>query len=113
MFTKIALCAFLLSFLMGCDSAKSQAQQLVLAELKDPSSAEFGAYKEVLSKHRDWACLAVNARNSYGGYTGEQAARFVRTAGSLSWKFQGIAPQSFEGCVTMITDFQPYEGGPR
>lgn len=86
---------------------------MVLAKLKDPSSAKFGDYEEVLSKNRDWACLGVNARNSFGGYTGEESARFVRKAGTQDWDFQGIAPQSFDECVSMITSMQPYEGGPR
>jgi hypothetical protein len=99
--------------LAGCDSPKSELEKLTLQQLKDPESAKFGDFGQVLSKERDWACLAVNAKNSFGGYTGEQSARFVKKATEDRWTFQGIAPQSFAECMSMMRDKQPYEGGPR
>jgi hypothetical protein len=110
---KCAVIALSFLALGACNKGRSSAEALVLTNLKDPDSAKFGDYVEVLSKKRDWACLAVNAKNSMGGYTGEQSARFVRDAGAESWKFDSIAPQSFDQCVKMLKDMQPFEGGPR
>jgi hypothetical protein len=84
-----------------------------MEHLKDPDSAKFGDFGQVLSKERDWACLAVNAKNGFGGYTGEQSARLVKKASEEQWTFDSIAPQSFSECMSMIKDMQPYEGGPR
>lgn len=107
----VLIVAFVL--LGACDSNRDAMEEMVRAQLKDPESATFGDYKEVLSKNRDWACLAVNAKNSFGGYTGEQSARFVRKAGEAAWALDSIAPQSFADCVKMLNDMQPYEGGSR
>lgn len=48
------------------------AQRAVRERLKDPSSAEFGEFRYVRGKA---GCGTVNARNGFGGYTGEQ--RFI------------------------------------
>lgn len=48
-------------------------QNAVRVELKDPYSAMFGGYRA--SRHQDGhltVCGYVNARNSYGGYAGQQ-----------------------------------------
>lgn len=48
-------------------------QDGVRKSLKDPSSAEFGSYKATRSLGPDGAivvCGTVNAKNSFGGYTG-------------------------------------------
>lgn len=45
----------------------SEIKQAVLASLKDPESARFGQFTQVGDNH---ACIEVNARNSYGGYSG-------------------------------------------
>lgn len=46
------------------------AKASVKARLKDPSSAEFG---KVVMKPSGIVCGYVNAKNAYGGYTGEKA----------------------------------------
>ena len=60
--------------------AQFQAVQAgVRGRLKDPDSAQFGAYKAVRSldakgdvpRGSILVCGKVNAKNSYGGYTGE------------------------------------------
>ena len=48
----------------------SEIKQAVLVGLKDPDSAKFGK----LTKAGDnYACLDVNAKNTFGGYTGIRA----------------------------------------
>ena len=48
---------------------ESRMEAVVRTHLKDPDSAKFGKLVVIDSK---MACLPVNARNSYGGYTGER-----------------------------------------
>jgi hypothetical protein len=48
--------------------AVDQAKASVLAQLKDPDSAKFG----VAAEFPEAICLQVNAKNSYGGYTGNK-----------------------------------------
>ncbi|WP_315763866.1 hypothetical protein [Sphingomonas sp. Y38-1Y] len=87
-------------------------KDITKSHLTDPKSAEFGRFERVDSKDRDWACLEVNSRGTGGGYTGPQASRFVSPASLDKWDFQGIAG-TFEECVAMIHEMQPFEGGPR
>ena len=57
---------------------EAAARALVIARLKDPDSARFGRFdlgREGISsngKRTAFACLTVNAKNSMGGYTGDQ-----------------------------------------
>lgn len=63
------------------------------AMLKDPDSAQFtwgpgfvnGSYHPVFAKKKDgWLiCGTVNARNSFGGYTGQYAAVGVIAGGTV------------------------------
>lgn len=46
------------------------ARVTVKESLKDPESAKFGAIRIVRTKNGFLACGEVNARNSFGGYTG-------------------------------------------
>jgi len=67
--------AVLLSLVLattGCDNAllDNSMQKLVRQKLKDPDSAKWG--EKLVHKNR--ACLQVNSKNSYGGYTGNQTA---------------------------------------
>jgi len=57
------------------NSVESYAQKAVLASLKDPDSAKFGEFTLV---NDNAACLTVNARNSLGGYTGDQQAYLIK-----------------------------------
>jgi hypothetical protein len=56
------------------------AQSAVQKSLKDPDSAKFGDFYLYDEKQ---ACLTVNARNSYGGYTGDQLAVLNKINGVL------------------------------
>jgi hypothetical protein len=54
---------------------ESEARKAVLDVLKDPGSAKFG---ELTQATENSACFTVNAKNSFGGYTGEQQALLFR-----------------------------------
>ena len=86
--TSAVCCASLLlaCLLVGCGSSDSLliglAQTSVKGQLKDPESAKFGQItlltpeqQSVKFKSIRVACGSVNAKNSYGGYTG--ALRFT------------------------------------
>lgn len=70
-FLQLVACALCLS---GCDSPDAGLRRAVLGELKDPNSAIFGDV--IVYKAR--ACIGVNSKNSYGGYTGETVAHLKR-----------------------------------
>lgn len=69
--TKMLLLSVVLG-LSGCENAMfdNSMKKAVRSELKDPDSAKWG---EVYS-YKNRACLEVNSKNSYGGYTGKQVA---------------------------------------
>jgi hypothetical protein len=98
--------------LVGCGDNQAGMKETVRGHLTDPGSAKFGRYEQVNSKNRDWACLEVNAKGPGGGYTGAKAARFVAPAHTTNWLYQDIAG-TFDECVSMIRDMQPFEGGAR
>ena len=58
------------------------AKQAVTAALKDPDSAQFGEVVAVSADGEAVACGSVNAKNSFGGYTGQKS--FVYAAGLLA-----------------------------
>lgn len=57
------------------------AKASVKARLKDPSSAEFG---QVVVKSSGIVCGYVNAKNAFGGYTGEKAFISMGSQG-MTW----------------------------
>lgn len=71
----------------GCDSPAldSPIMKAVRAELKDPDSAKFK--DELVVRTR--ACISVNAKNSYGGYTGATIAH-LRNLGVDNWVVETI-----------------------
>ncbi|MBC7948356.1 MAG: hypothetical protein H7Y42_10785 [Chitinophagaceae bacterium] len=76
------------------DGTQAAARKAVLNGLKDPYSAKFGRFTQV---NKDHACYTVNARNSYGGYTGNQEA-FLFKSGN-KWLVLDIKEKSHEGCI--------------
>lgn len=60
----------------GCDNKffDSDIKKAVRAELKDPDSAKFE--REIKIGNR--ACVLVNSKNSYGGYTGAKVTHLRR-----------------------------------
>lgn len=62
------------------DRLISEAQTTVKVGLKDPSSAQFSDERILGSGPDQRVCGLVNAKNSYGGYSGNE--RYVVMAGS-------------------------------
>lgn len=90
--------------LTACSSHESDAKKAVLNQLTDPDSAKFGQFT-LVSDHG--ACLAVNARNKMGGYTGEQQAILIRgdkDRGNEEWQVTDFTKLSHEHCVTAISE---------
>lgn len=90
----------MLSLLSACDRNRSGAEEAVRSVLKDPDSAKFGEfyYNEKTQK----GCLAVNAKNSMGGYTGEQQA-YVEKA-DKGWENFGIGDLPLSSCREIHAD---------
>lgn len=83
--------------LTGCSDA-SAATDAVRKSLKDPESAEFGAFDISIEKdNKKWACLTVNARNSFGGYTGDQEAMLTQENGK--WEVVSTVDWSHSQCL--------------
>lgn len=83
--------------LSGCGGAESDAKKAVLGSLKDPDSAKFGKFTQV----NEWvACLTVNARNSMGGYTGDQQATLKQF--NKKWVVSSIDEISHDNCISDI-----------
>lgn len=67
----------MLALLSACDRNRSGAEDAVRGALIDPDSAKFGEF--YFNEKTQRGCLAVNAKNSMGGYTGEQQAYVEKT----------------------------------
>lgn len=85
--------------LTACSGTESQAQRAVIQSLKDPDSAKFGKFTEF---GRDTACIGVNAKNSMGGYTGEQQALMVKKSGA--WNVLVISEQTHQECIDVASN---------
>ncbi len=73
----IALCASHVLAAQGVPYTLSPAeiesvQKGVRSKLKDPTSPLFGDMKAVIKNEAVTVCGIVNAKNSFGGYTGDQ-----------------------------------------
>jgi len=77
-------------------SERSQIIQVVLESLKDPDSAKFG--EAVLIDYGQAACIFVNAKNTYGGYTGYQNAILLNVTGY--WDVYLIKNISMDHCIS-------------
>lgn len=77
----------MLAMLSACDGNRSGAEEAVRNVLKDPDSAKFGDF--YYNEKTKNGCLAVNSKNSMGGYTGEQQAYVTKT--EKGWEYNGIA----------------------
>lgn len=98
--SRIILSAGLAVLASGCGGAESAAQDAVREALRDPDSAKFGEFTSGSDGEGEWACLTVNAKNSFGGYTGDQQAR-LRRNGSRDWEVMSIAEVSQDTCVSI------------
>lgn len=91
------------SSLSACGTAKSEAEAAVRNALKDPDSARFGEF--YFNEKTEKGCLAVNAKNSMGGYTGDQQAYVQRTRDG--WKAVEIVDLNQEFCRRVFADAAP------
>ncbi len=78
-------------------SEEAAIQAAVRHSLKDPASAQFGPLTVVAPGH---ACQSVNARNSYGGYTGTRQAIMARIDGQ--WNLLAVQDMTLDRCLYMI-----------
>lgn len=90
--------------LAGCNSSERAAKAAVLEELKDPDSAKWGEF--TLSKEGKWACLGVNAKNSMGGYTGEQQNALQKDKKTGEWQPGAFLERTHEDCVETINRWE-------
>lgn len=67
------ICLFLIS---ACKPSEkdfiSIGEGIVKDSLKDPESAKFSSFFHASSENEGYVCGDVNAKNSYGGYTGKK-----------------------------------------
>lgn len=83
---------------VGCDSSAfdNSIKKAVRAKLKDPDSAKFNDETVVRTR----ACISVNAKNSYGGYTGATIAH-LKNLGSDNWYVETLEGES---CYTHVLE---------
>ncbi len=76
---------------------ESAIQKAVRGSLKDPESAKFGEHAVLDDK---FACMTVNAKNSMGGYTGNQQALLAKKDGE--WIVAEIDQMGFDECKRLM-----------
>jgi len=84
----------MIALLSACDNNRSEAEEAVRSKLKDPDSAKFGEFSYNAETQK--ACLTVNAKNSMGGYTGDQQAFLNKSDGK--WVAYNIQEDTFGIC---------------
>jgi len=91
--------------LTACGGVESEAKKAVLGSLKDPDSAKFGKFTQVNEKS---ACFTVNARNSMGGYTGDQQAQLMKVENA--WVVIDIDELSHDMCIDIMKKVSVHVG---
>ena len=86
--------------LSACSGGRSEAEELVRSGLKDPESARFGEF--YFNKETKKACLTVNAKNSMGGYTGDQ--QFALRRDDEGWTYVDDNEESPTDCRERYAD---------
>ena len=92
-----------LALLSACDRNRSGAEDVVRTALKDPDSARFGEF--YYNDKTEKGCLTVNAKNSMGGYTGDQQAYVQHTKDG--WESIGSADIPASMCRETHADTVP------
>jgi hypothetical protein len=83
---KLPLAVLLASVLLAA-CAYSALDDAIRKSLKDPDSAKFGQH--IVEKTH--ACVVVNAKNGYGGYTGDKTAWLSRASeDSTTWSVDSM-----------------------
>lgn len=92
-------------FGIGKPTEEETLQAFVRANLKDPDSAKFGQFtsrtENAAGVSENAACLTVNARNSLGGYTGDQQALLLKEKGI--WRLVSISMETHENCIETMS----------
>ena len=79
---------------------QEKVEEAVRRTLRDPSSATFG--KLTLNPEQDSACGNVNAKNGFGGYTGDEL--FAYDGGTVTHFGDGENPRfqkAFDNCLKL------------
>lgn len=106
LYIKYISAIILVLFLAACSGEESAAKNAVLVDLKDPDSAKFGDFQMV---GRDGACLEVNARNSFGGYTGATYMSLIKIEGEWAALTDS---GSLDICTKVVTEIiKRHSGG--
>lgn len=82
---------------VACNGAERKIQEAVRSSLRDPTSAIFGETR--ISPSGTAACVVVNARNSFGGYTGDQVASVYLDRETGTWEAADISEISMDTCM--------------
>ncbi len=82
------------ALILGCGGDEGEIKKITIQNLKDPDSAKFGDVQIIENR---LACLTVNAKNSMGGFTGNQLA-FLRKEGG-KWEFYFIEDFPKDMCL--------------
>ena len=82
-------------------STESKVRVAVLRGLKDPDSAKFGEFISTKADNgMSIGCIAVNAKNAMGGYSGIQQAALVEIEGE--WRLLTTASISQATCLDVL-----------
>ena len=73
----------LLVSLAACNSNERTAKEYVRQSAKDPDSVKFGDF--YFNSELNRACITVNAKNSMGGYTGNQQVALLKDEQGWGW----------------------------
>lgn len=104
---KVLVLALITISMIGCDfkplgfgkpTEEEKLQEIVRVRLVDPDSAKFG---EVTLVNENHACVSVNAKNSMGGYSGEQQA-FLKKISGL-WQVISIDEVTHKSCIEILS----------
>lgn len=79
---------------------KQEVEVAIKEKLKDPDSAKFSGWMVGLTNDTgaQWGCVTVNAKNSFGGYTGNQTAWIYRGSDSSPWKVMDLSSHPVDYC---------------
>lgn len=93
--------------LLGCSGDENEAKEIVLRNISNPESAEFGDFTIASQNYGDdiifeGACLSVDYRDHTNIYTGERQALLIRREGER-WEFEGFFDKSHRSCVYELT----------
>ena len=78
---------------------QSAFQKAIIESLNDPDSAKFN--DQMILVDDKAACVGVNAKNTFGGYTGFQQAMFMKLDG-IGWQLMKVANVSQEVCAKAL-----------